>query len=234
MLERMLSKILGDMSDAFSGEDREEEQRGNMLEGYTGEKEAVEDAIPLDLPDTLKPFAMRLPEALKLRVTRGAVLSPKEVAALDVLMEHGFSRRAIEKDGMLADYEALGVPLDLEWRWRMIWIREQLKDSVHHPEAVVPVAALAEEFGEVGILLMALEALDETVSAEQVPDEAMEAPLEQAALIFRDGRWPGDGDVEKCRALILELAERLERRIKPDRPTERLERIREAVTAQCG
>ena len=138
-------------------------------------------------------------------------MTGNEVAAWDVLNEHGFSRVLMAREGLLEDYRALGVSPVTEARWRADYIRALLESAREHPQAADRVALLAAEYGDETALLDAVEALDAAVTTLPAPLETLPAHCGRILDAAEHGAFEDRKAVlSQAREALTELVSRIE------------------------
>ena len=106
-------------------------------------------------------------------------MSPVEVAAWDMLAKHNFSRAALQREGELSAYEALGIKPELEARWRGD-IMAALLDG--YPNGLDRVLALIVEYCDAPMLERVAEKLDDSVNRDAIPGKTVLADCERALV----------------------------------------------------
>ena len=138
-------------------------------------------------------------------------LTGSEVAAWDVLTQHGFSRRLMAREGILKDYLALGVSPVTEARWRGAFLRGLMEAAGERPENLDLVAALGAEYGDETALLDAVEALDGTVTSADAPTNHWIKRCERILDAAVNGGFADhDAVLRRTREAVAELVARIE------------------------
>jgi len=144
--------------------------------------------------------------------TPDVAMTAGEVAAWDVLAQHGFSHAQMEKDGVIEDYRALGVKPETEVRWRRDYANSALAAfrEEGNPAIANAVVRLAVECGDPYALNGALEAMDDAVSAEKIGGmPALEVCANMAAALG-SGAFDADAAfLAEARGQVGELVNRL-------------------------
>ena len=139
-------------------------------------------------------------------------MTAEEVAAWDVLAQHGFSHAQMEQDGVIGDYLALGVKPETEVRWRRDYANSALAAfrEEGNPAIANAVVRLAVECGDPYALNGALEAMDDAVSAEKIGGmPALEVCANMAAALG-SGAFDADAAfLAEARGQVGELVNRL-------------------------
>ena len=149
----------------------------------------------------------------------GAAMTPDEVVAWDMLQTHRFSRALMREEGVLSDFEALGVKPETEYRWRSDWVRDMLAAFETRPEAMDAVLLTAAEYGDAEHLLAALDALDDAISEQHVPDAALLDRCTNAGLAIGSGAFDADAEqADEARAELGVQLNRLETRLRETDP----------------
>ena len=92
--------------------------------------------------------------------TTGIAMTQDEVIGWDMLRQHGFSRAALEADGVLADYLALNINPEFEARW----LGEYMEDLLNrYPEGFEEALLLIVEYADAPMLERAAETVDHAV-----------------------------------------------------------------------
>ena len=97
--------------------------------------------------------------------TTGIAMTQDEVIGWDMLRQHGFSRAALEEDGVLADYLALKINPAFESRW----LGEYMEDLLNrYPEGFEELLLLIVEYADAPMLERAAEILDDAAAAAEI------------------------------------------------------------------
>ena len=164
-----------------------------------------------DLVPTLRALTPRQP---------GVAMTPNEVAAWDMLCQHGFSRASLRQTGELEAYLSLGVRPQLENSWRTDYALDLLARYETRPEGMDAALLIAAEYGDEALLSRALDALDDEIGTGHVPGEVLLENIRNAMYIASSDLFSADFGAE-TRGLLTELANRAEfhlSRYDPDGP----------------
>ena len=139
----------------------------------------------------------------------GANMSADEVAAWDMLCQHGFSRAALRASEELSAYEALNIRPGLEAGWRVSFTDGLLKQFEEKPEGLDAALLIAAEYGDAPLMDRIVELLDDAVTAERVPGETLLGGVQNAFMALDAGHFDPK-DAERLRGLLSELVDRAE------------------------
>ena len=129
-------------------------------------------------------------------------MTPDEVIAWDMLTQHGFSRRMLERDGELQDYLALGVKPEAEARWRGEYMERLME---RYPEDSDVFFLLVLEYHDEPMLARFVKLLDEKIGTLDAPGDVVLSDCKRVLEILDIA---GFDETEKLKCQVLEVVRR--------------------------
>lgn len=140
----------------------------------------------------------------------GIAMSQDEVIAWDMLASHGFSRAALAREGVAGDYERLGVPPELEERWRGAYMNALLSSYEAHPECLDTLLSLIREYSDVTMMDRVIECLDSEIGFEPLPGKVVLTGCLEAIKATNSGTFNEDF-ARETRERLMEIIKRGEK-----------------------
>ncbi len=156
-------------------------------------------------------------------------------SAREMYMQHHCSRRLIELAGLDAEYEAyLGGRSYQEDLWRREYVDQLMRRFDGDPSALDDIIALAGEYGMDDLADRALGRIDRHIWQQTLPDAEILNLLGRMLALLQAESFAGQsGFVARKKRQILDMAERLERRLNEIDPDgawrEAMRAVREAA-----
>ena len=211
-LLRMMGQLFRRIAEEGNAPETAEADESNMI-GAVGEPEELDTPFTR-LRRALPVVGMLVPSQ------PGLAMNPDEVAAWDMLVQHGFSHDELRRQGELEAYLSLGVKPETEARWRKNYLDGLLDRADAQPEGLDVALVLAAECGDAPAFQRGLEILDDSVSEEHLRDGAVLGSCLCAMVALQDAALAPDFAAD-AREQALETANRAEQRLRalqPDSP----------------
>ena len=189
-----LKKLFEDIAEEGNAPDTPDADEAGMIDAVGEQAEPLTSfGYVRDMLPTLRMLTPPQP---------GAAMTADEVAAWDMLCQHGFSRIELEKSGELEAYRSLGISPETEARWLGSFMEGLIDRAEAHPEGLDQAMWLAAEYGDEMGMSRALEVLDDAVTEEALRDGAILGSCLNAALAVEAGDFaPAFKAEAKARAL---------------------------------
>ena len=129
-------------------------------------------------------------------------MTADEVVAWDMLRQHGFSRRRMEREGDLPGYLSLGVRRELEDRWRGETMERLLEG---YPDGAQNLLELIAEYGDRAMLARLIALLDDRIGTTDAPGETVLNDCARVLELLDSTTFEG---ADALRAQVLETVRR--------------------------
>ena len=158
-----------------------------------------------------------------------------EEAAKDMYLQYRCSRNRMREDGVLADYEALGVPPSSEaaWRWEY---GDRLMRRFYDDAAIFDeLLALAAEYGSAELSERMLYRIERHIRQETLPEAEILKMVGRVLVMLGSGAFADrEGFVDRKCLQISDMADRLEHRLAEREPDGDWRRTLELIRKVCG
>ena len=142
-------------------------------------------------------------------------LTAGETVAKDVFMQHGCSRRRLEAEGVLEEYEALHADASFELRWLREYANGLMLRFDREPEALDEILDLAAEYAMDDLLTRALERIERHIRQQTLPDGEILNMAGRVLALAASGAFADQpAFVQRKREQVSDIADRLEQRLK--------------------
>ena len=162
-------------------------------------------------------------------------LTADETVARDVFMQHGCSRKRLRDEGVLEEYEALRVDSSFELRWLREYANALMLRFSREPEALDEILELAAEYAMDDLLTRALERIDRHIRQQSLPDVEILNMAGRVLALVVSGTFDEHPDyVRRRREQVLDMADRLEARLRETNPDGDWQRTLQLVRQMCS
>lgn len=164
-----------------------------------------------------------------------SALTANETVAKDVFWQHGCSRKRLEQENLLEEYNQLDVSPFAEMRWLREYANTLILRFDRDPEVLDEILELSAEYGMDDLLSRALERIDRHIRQETLPAEEILNMAGRLLALVTSGEFEGQpGYVQRKREQVSDIADRLEHRLQQQKPDGEWQNAMRLVRSMCG
>ena len=158
-----------------------------------------------------------------------------EAEAKDLFLRHGCSRLRLREAGLLDEYAQMRVTPSTEAAWVRDYGDWLMRRFDRDPEVLDELLALSAEYASPELIDRTLQRIDRHIRQETLPDAEILGMAGRALAMLSSGAFDGSGGfLNRKRAQVSDMADRLEGRLAQSQPDGDWRRALELVRSMCG